>query len=359
VRTRIEGFTTDPTSFVDLFAVDVDACNGAQTWRYYATVSVDQGPPLGAVAGRWRWRPSNIEATFLPPSRMLLAVSENGIVDPPTPNKLFAGMYIAPNFDFLFPENLGIGNPPVPNNLQDFPFLTSGSGPYPAPGPGSLGTLGPLSPWPGSTAPVQPTCTGTNGSAVFSPIADAGPSQTVAPRAIVTLDAGNSRDTTQPTPQPLTFQWSQNAGGPRVTLSNTTPSADPKVTFRAPLLTNNAPVTLSFTVTVSNGLASSTSIVTVRVQNNPPPTDTITITTATFRITRSRLLVNASTTDPNAVLTLQGFGEMGPALPVAQGVPAPPTDRTFRQVGVTPQPQFVTVTSNRGATATLAVTVRP
>jgi hypothetical protein len=29
VRTRIEGFTTDPSSSVDLFAVDVDSCNGS------------------------------------------------------------------------------------------------------------------------------------------------------------------------------------------------------------------------------------------------------------------------------------------------------------------------------------------
>jgi hypothetical protein len=355
VRTRIEGFTTDPTSFVDLFAVDVDACNGAQTWRYYATVAVDPGAPNGAVAGRWRWRPSSIEATFLPPTRMLLAVSENGIVDTPTRNGLFAGQYIAPNFEFLFPENLGIGNPPVPNNFQDFPFLTTGSGPYPAPGPSSIGILGGLSPWPGSVAPLQPVCAGTNGSAVFSPIADAGIHQSVSPGATVTLDATLSKDTNVP-PLPLTFSWVQT-GGPHVGLANAT-TAQPS--FTAPPLNplTLAPETLEFTVTVNNGVLTSSARVTVTDAQPAVPTDTITITTATFRIARSRLLVNASTSDPNAVLIVQGFGEMGPALPVVLGVPAPPTDRTFRQVGVNPQPQFITVTSSLGGSATLAVTVR-
>ena len=356
VRTRIEGFTTDPSSFIDLFAVDVDACNGAQTWRYYDTVAVDHGPPNGAVKGRWRWRPSNLEKKFLPPTRMLLAVSENGIVDAPTPNGIFAGMYIAPNFDFLFPENLGIGNAPVPNNLQDFPFLTGGSGPYPAPGPSSLGILGALTPWPGGVAPVQPLCAGPGGSAVFSPVANAGIHQSVAPGAIVTLDALTfSKDTNVP-PLPLTFAWAQT-GGPHVDLTGAL-TGNPS--FTAPLLdpVTRAPVTLEFTVTVSNGFLSSAARVTVTDAQPVVPIDTVTITNATFRILRSQLLVNATTSDPAAVLTVQGFGEMGPALPTIHGVVPPPTDRTFRQVGVNPQPVTVTVTSSLGGSATLVVTVR-
>jgi hypothetical protein len=355
VRTRIEGFTTDPTSFVDIFAVDVDACNGAQTWRYYDTVSVDRGAPIGAVAGRWRWRPSNLESRFLPPTRMLLAVSENGIVDVPTPNGIFAGMYIAPNFDFLFPENLGIGNAPVPNNLQDFPFLTVGSGPYPAPGPSSLGVLGGLTPWPGGVAPLQPACAGPGGSALFSPVADAGVHQSVSPGAVVTLNATASRDTNVP-PLPLTFSWTQT-GGTHVDLANAL-TAQPS--FTAPLLdpVTLAPVTLEFTVTVSNGFLSSAARVTVTDAQPAVPTDTVTITAATFRIVRSQLIVNASTTDPAAVLTVQGFGEMGPALPVVPGVVPPATDRLFRQVGVQPRPDTVTVTSSLGGSATLTVVVR-
>ncbi len=356
VRTRIEGFTTDPTSYVDIFAVDVDACNGDSKWRYYATVSVDKGPPFGAVAGRWRWRPSRIEATFLPPTRMLLAVSENGIVDAPTPNGIFAGMYIAPNFDFLFPENLGIGNPPVPNNFQDFPFLTSGSGPYPSPA-SSLGVLGGLSPWPGRVAPVAPSCAGPSGSAVFAPIADAGIHQSVSPGTTVTLDATFSRDVNVPSPLPLTFSWTQT-GGPHVDLVN---ALTARPSFTAPPIdpVTNAPITLEFTVDVNNGFLSSLARVTVTDAQPAIPTDTVTIAGATFRIGRAQLTVTASTSDPAAVLTVQGFGEMGPALAIAFNVPAPLTDRSFRQVGVNPQPATVTVTSSLGGSATLTVTVLP
>jgi K319-like protein len=354
VRTRMEGFTTDPTSFVDLFATDVDACTGDQTLRYYATIGVDHL----VVLGRWRWRP-NTDLAFLPPSRMLTAISENGEYFDPntgapgTPNGLRAGFYTAPNFNFIFPENLGIGKPPVPNNLQDFPFLSSGSGLYPAPGPGALGMLGQLSPWPGAVAPQTPVCAGPGGTAAFSPIADAGITQTVKPFATVTLDGNNSRDTTQPLPLPLTFSWAQDplAGGARVALIGAN-TATP--TFTAP----GVPDTLTFILTVSNGVLSSSAKVQVVVTNTPTATDTVTITGATFRIRRAELTVTASTTNAAAVLTVEGFGDMGPALPLAPGVPAPLTDRLYRQVGVTPTPLTVTVRSSLGGIATLPVTVR-
>jgi hypothetical protein len=344
VRTRIEGFTTDPTSFVDLFAVDVDACNGQPTWRYYATVGVDNI----AVNGRWRWRPKS-DPQFLPPSRMLLAVSENGF-DPttPTPNGLIPGMYTAPNFDFIFPENLGIGNPKVPNNLQDFPFLAYGSGPYAA------GKLGQLSPWPGAVAPTQPVCDPTTGTAVFAPIANAGVHQSVRPGAAVTLNATASRDTNVP-PRALTFNWVQTQG-PHVVPFNGANTATPS--FIAPFATT--PITLAFTVTVGNGSTlTSSAVVTITVANPAVATDTVTITAATFTLRRAQLRVLASTTDPTAVLTLQGFGEMGPGLAIAPGVPAPPTDHQIRIVGVlNPTPTTVTVTSSSGGVATATVTVR-
>src|SRR3954462_155853 len=120
VRTRIEGFTTDPSSFVMLSAIDLDACTGQETERWYDMVAVYSGAPTGAVAGRWRWRP-NSDALVLPPTRMLRATSINGTYmdwntgEMKTPAGLAAGVYSAPNFEFIFPENLGIGNPPVPS----------------------------------------------------------------------------------------------------------------------------------------------------------------------------------------------------------------------------------------------------
>ena len=351
VRTRIEGFTTDPTSFIDLFATDVDACTGAQTLRYYATLGVDNLVKLG----RWRWRP-NTDLAFLPPSRMLTAISENGEFFAAdgvsgTSNGLRGGFYTAPNFDFIFPENLGIGKPPVPNNVQDFPFLASGSGPYPT--PTSLTTLGQLAPWPGAVAPPRPTCVGLGGTAAFYPIADAGITQNVAPFAIVTLDGLNSKDTTQPTKLPLSFSWVQDPffGGARVALVGANTALP---TFTAPGVADS----LKFDLTVSNGTLSSTASVIVNITNTPTATDTITVAAAVFRARRAQLLVTASTSNAAAVLTVEGFGEMGPAIPITTGVPAPLTDRLFRQVGVSPAPQTVTIRSSLGGTLTIPVLFR-
>jgi hypothetical protein len=53
-----------------------------------------------------------------------------------------SGLYQAPIFEYLFPENAGVGTPVVPNNFEDFPFLVNGSGPLNGAGP----IVGQLSP---------------------------------------------------------------------------------------------------------------------------------------------------------------------------------------------------------------------
>jgi hypothetical protein len=50
---------------------------------------------------------------------------------------------------------------------------------------------------------------------------------------------------------------------------------------------------------------------------------------------------------------------MGPALPIATGVPAPAGDRSYTQIGVNPPPTEITVRSSLGAFVTVPVTVRP
>jgi len=413
VRTRIEGFTTDPSSFVMLSALDVDPCNGQITERFYDMVQVDPGPPpvgapaapgrgIGAVAGRWRWRP-NAEGAFLPPTRMLKATSINGQYfnwetgDSRTPAGLEAGIYAAPNFEFLFAENLGSGNPPVPNNFQDFPFLANGSGKYfgAVPtldefgSPIALGRLGQLDPWPGAAAPAGIACpNGTDAPAVFTPVADAGPTQSVARGTTITLDASGSHDTTIPSPMPLTFTWwqldasgkpfvvSPATAGQRIALPFGVPAFGtkfdtPRMTFQVDKFANgkNIPegTTLTFQVDVSNcnefsfegTCASSSATTTVSIVKNPAAADTLTAVTAIWRARRARLDVNATTSDPSAVLTVVGFGEMGPALPIATGVPAPAGDRSYTQVGVNPAPFEITVRSSLGASVTVPVTVRP
>ncbi len=74
------------------------------------------------------------------------------------------------------------------------------------------------------------------------PIASAGPAQTVAAGATVTLDGSGSSD---PNGDSLTYQWTQTAG-PAVTLSSATAV---KPTFTAPATA----ATLTFQLVVSNG----------------------------------------------------------------------------------------------------------
>jgi hypothetical protein len=360
-------------------------------------VPVDPGAPAGAVAGRWRWRP-NSDAITLPPTRMLRATSINGAYmdwntwETKTPAGLEAGIYDAPNFEFIFPENLGIGNPPVPSNFQDFPFLAHGSGAYygAAGGDAPLGRLGQLDPWPGAAAPTAPACRlnedGSYGTAAYTPIADAGVPQEVTRGTVITLDASGSRDTTVPYPMTLSYTWTQvGADGAPLSPADTahqialpdgivpfgTTQDLPRMTFAIDTFVNGSSIpdgtVLHFQVEVSNcspwsdpgTCAAAVAKTSVTIKARPKPTDVLSGVTATWRVSRSRLDVNATTSDPGVVLTVVGFGDMGPALPTATGVPSSPGDRSYTQVGVVPMPSEITVRSSLGAVQTVPVTVRP
>src|SRR3954470_11209591 len=154
-RTRVEGFTTDFTTPVSISAVDVNPCTGEGVDRLWNVEAIDQGPPTGAVAGRWRFRPGaplfDLKGfPFLPPTREVHAASVGGAVV--TMNGLSAGEYTAPNFEFVLPENRGIGSPIVPGNFETMAFLAQGSGPR------GGGFTGQLTPWPGATPPVRNAC---------------------------------------------------------------------------------------------------------------------------------------------------------------------------------------------------------
>jgi hypothetical protein len=140
-RIKVEGFTTDPSSMVDIFAMDVDKQTGAITERLLGSVN-PSGPP---VIGRARFIPA--AGNFSPPTRNLRIVSRTlckyktqpcyipqAYLDPTNSagkyaNGLVAGQYNAPNFEFIFTENLFLGDPVLPNNFQDLAFLACGSGP--------------------------------------------------------------------------------------------------------------------------------------------------------------------------------------------------------------------------------------
>jgi hypothetical protein len=66
-------------------------------------------------------------------------IADHSVVDP-TVNPVAAGSYLAPVFEYIFPENTQAGQAIVPSDLWDLPFLVFGDG------PGKTGPLQPV-PW--------------------------------------------------------------------------------------------------------------------------------------------------------------------------------------------------------------------
>jgi hypothetical protein len=379
-RTRFEGFTTDPSRNIFLWGIDVDPCSGAQIPRAWGSIDVDQGAAAGgAVKGRWRFRPPNKVLTMPPsgsflakwptngqywqagPTREVRAVRSNldlsanngdGLlaVPPANANGLFAGLYQAPIFEFIFAENAGTGNPIVANNFQDMSFLAYGSGPWET----SNGPIvGQLSPWPFGqdglglpllSPPPAPIC-----AVVGVPIANAGPEQTVASGANVTLQGSGSNGLA-----PYSYSWTQIGGTP-VALTGAL-TANP--TFTAPLVpfgSSQAQLTFQLVVTDSNGASSAPAQVWILV--NPVALDSVTISLVEYRTTKLRLTVDAnSTAQPNAILTMQAYDASGNAMFV-NPQPMPWIGGLYEVILVgAGQPDHVTVFSNFGGTKTSGIT---
>ena len=81
-RVKIEGFTTDPSNLVDLYAIDVDPITGATSERLLGIAS-PSGPP---VIGRFRFKPN--AGAFLPPVREFRVVSRTMCSDPNQPCRM-------------------------------------------------------------------------------------------------------------------------------------------------------------------------------------------------------------------------------------------------------------------------------
>jgi hypothetical protein len=137
-RIKVEGFSTDPSNLVDIYAVDVDPNSGNVSERLLGAAN-PSGPP---VIGRFRFIPAS--GAFSPPPREFRVVSRTLCGNPNQPchfaessntvaNGLQAGQYHAPNFEFIFAETLTLGDAVVPANLQDLAFLYCGSGPLTTP----------------------------------------------------------------------------------------------------------------------------------------------------------------------------------------------------------------------------------
>jgi hypothetical protein len=352
-RIFIVGFTTDPVNLIDINGVDVNPCTGVETLRLLGTVD----PLTQPVRGRFRFHV--LGGQFMPPTREMIIQSHTGTTpasdpfDPTLPafptgfaNGLGSGQYRLPNFDFIFPENHKLGDPIIPNNFQDMPFLAQGSGPL-----FGFGTVvGQLTPWPGSPAPAPVTCSAAGG---FVPIVSAGIDFAVNPGLSETLAGTLTQDPNATAP---TITWAQtDTSGFNAKLSPTTGTLTPTFT------TVGAPVgtvlTFQLTVTDNFGTASSTVKVTVVA-----PRDTITAT-AVWRAPiggvhkvgvkggQLRVTITESITDPTIRIFVIGWGE-AMVSPVV-GLPT----YIFRADGV-PAPSSVTVRSSLGAETTVPVTIR-
>jgi hypothetical protein len=275
VRTRVEGFSTDPLRTMDVSAIDID-CNGNLTFREPAWTTgfpVEPGPPGIGVKGRWRMRfPQG--GNFLPAVENVGA-RVSGSSPGKTKNGLTYSEYQLPTQVFIFPENQVPGAPPPAGNFSDIQYLDNGLGPLPMVSDVFDSTqiqlfqqaspffpnqqLNQLSPFPDVVLPpvtCLPGLHSTNALAKYNSVPNP-PSAGVT----VTLDA------TASTPAAGPFLWTQiiNPGDPPVAITNPNSAT---ATFIAPLV--GGPQSLAFQLTVGDGNAIPTASTTLTVPIVPP-----------------------------------------------------------------------------------------
>jgi hypothetical protein len=345
-------FSTDFSQLVDIYSEDVDSTTGIMSHRFYGT-SDPFGPPLGGLKGRARFRVTT--GNFLPPSRNLALASRSmsggAPIDTVLPtarlsaNGLRAGFYTAPQFGFIFPENLILGSLQIPLPLQEFPFLANGSGPYipfeSATGL-SVGNIGQLSPWPGINAPTA-LANSTGKLLLQPPVANAGGNQTVAAGSLVTLSAALSVDTNIPA-MPLVYTWQQLSGSPVIMLNTNTML--PTQQFVAPTLAPGAaPVLLAIQLAVCNGFTCGGAVtVNVTVMASPGAASVSLSASKTVGILPGTVVtLTAVTTGAGSPVFTQTFGPK-------QTLTGTLGTRTFTATlpGGTPTPSLVTFTATQG-----------
>jgi hypothetical protein len=269
-RIFVTGFTTDPSAPVDLFAADVNPCTGVQTNRPLGTLDPASQPTQG------RWRFHVLGGTFMPPTREMIAISHTGTSFGTTStnaNGLGFGFYQAPNFLFIFPENVRLGEPIISNNFQEMPFLAQGSGPLDTtlPTPTAVTTssttfvMGQLAPWPGLTAPAKANCAAGG----IGPTVSAGTDFAVGPSRPEQLNGTFTQDPSG-LAGPATAVFTQTAG-PAVVLTGATTITSVFGTqtvapsFTTPAVAAGGSVNLQFKLTVTDAFGTTSSLVNVTV----------------------------------------------------------------------------------------------
>jgi hypothetical protein len=311
IRTRMEGFSTDDSRGIDTYAIDLD-CNGKDTIRlplWAANFPVDPGPPAGAVRGRWRFRPNG--GNFLP-AAMIVGASVSGSV-PAVWNptlEILTNQYQAPNFEFIFAENLGIGNPMVAFNFRDIPFLVNGIGTWPPadnilqgaagnPNGFSNQVIGGLNPFPDVNPPAESCQSAVStaqatATAVWYVTTSGNQPAPVATGTIVSLTSAGSSPANGP------FVWEQivTPGQPIVTITN--PTA-PIATFVAPVVASPTSLTFRLTVGGNNTTIAGFANVIVPINTAPagtPPTVTATSAPASPVASGAAVTLTATSIDP-------------------------------------------------------------
>ncbi|QAY83892.1 hypothetical protein [Pseudomonas arsenicoxydans] len=181
-RIFLEASTTDIKTPVDIYLIDVNPSTGVQTNRWVTPYEMtgECNPALGLATGclgasggittqntgpqpqRARLRATKAPAGLLSqPTRTLRVVARSLCVPQQSlsqtavdsclqnagrltvANGLIAGQYVAPVFEFIFPEGVKPGDPVVPNDFWHLPFIRNGEG---VSTPTGVGPLDPT-PW--------------------------------------------------------------------------------------------------------------------------------------------------------------------------------------------------------------------
>ncbi|KAJ7671461.1 hypothetical protein DFH06DRAFT_1366430 [Mycena polygramma] len=182
-ETRATVFTTDISTTVEWFAMDVDPCTGGVTERQLGPLARGSGTaPFGKIDYR--------KVAGGTPSRQVgfRYTSYNGINPAPLgPRGTNVGAFVQPVFNFIFPEILNFGAQEFALEFPSMDFLAKGSGPFVpgnplTPAPATAPIVGQLSPWPGAAAPATVKCVAARdpAKAAAAPAAPAAPAPVAA-----------------------------------------------------------------------------------------------------------------------------------------------------------------------------------
>jgi hypothetical protein len=173
-RIKVEGFTTDPSRTVNVYAIHVTPPSSPGAGSFVRVLN--STAKAQAVFGRFRWITGKFAGVVVLDGagttvrgltrEVMVRIDGAGgplpdgtpLPVPPSPavaNGLTPGVYIAPVSEYIFPEPTAIQGGVLPRlNLQCLEFLTNG---WSLDG---VTTIGQLTPWPGDlAAPVSLNCT--------------------------------------------------------------------------------------------------------------------------------------------------------------------------------------------------------